>query len=270
MILSPSFPSCFSPVHHLLPFHNLGPLLIIGTTTNLVLGIVVIASDFFATALPDTAEMTTKRLTAVITRKGKVSINRKTVVAPFIGDAMIPAFGHTSPAKIQRTGTSLSRTAESGLGGSRTSMEQLQTLVQGCGDDIMTDVVEALVDDARERHQIVYGPDDLMEMLPFGKESAEDVVEAVLEDLQERLDIMSYDERDLAEIVAKAKSLQHNRRLAITTPQTLNPSSVDDADAAVRRSSKIETTRRGSGTEAVVVKNRARKARRSTAKRAEL
>merc|ERR1740130_749799 len=71
-----------------------GPLLIVGTTTNLALGVIVIVSDFLATAMPETLEATAKRLTHLTSKEGnKKKKNRKTVVAPFLGHAISDSDG---------------------------------------------------------------------------------------------------------------------------------------------------------------------------------
>ena len=57
----------------------------VGTTTNLAVGVMVIVSDFLATAIPETLEATAKRLTHLTSNEGK-KINRTTVVAPFAVD----------------------------------------------------------------------------------------------------------------------------------------------------------------------------------------
>ena len=78
--------------------------MIVGTTTNLALGVIVIVSDFLATAIPETLEATTKRLTHLTSKEGKKKkINRKTVVAPFAVDPSV--------------GSSLSSSSSSDLSG---------------------------------------------------------------------------------------------------------------------------------------------------------
>ena len=59
----------------------------------------MIASDFMYTALPDVTEAATKRLSKLAPRKSKAALNRKTVVAPFIGgvttSSIVPGEGDT-------------------------------------------------------------------------------------------------------------------------------------------------------------------------------
>jgi len=79
-----------------------GPLLVVGTTTNLALGVIVIVSDFLATAMPETLEATTKRMTHLTSKEGnKKKKNRKTVVAPFLGHAISDSDGLGPQLAIQ-------------------------------------------------------------------------------------------------------------------------------------------------------------------------
>ena len=54
----------------------------------MVMGLIVILIDFFTTALPNTVEITSRRITKLTKRTKKMTINRKTVVAPFFGDVL--------------------------------------------------------------------------------------------------------------------------------------------------------------------------------------
>ena len=66
-------------------------------------------------------------------------------------------------------------------------MEYLKVVTLGFGVT-MAEFLEALTEDARVRHQIVYSDDDLAQMLSSGNESDEGVVSAQLNDLQNRPD----------------------------------------------------------------------------------
>ena len=78
--LPPSTPNMYSLPLSTAPIS--GPLLVISTAANLVLGFVVIVSDFLATAIPDTIEHA--QLTAVRSRTKRKQMTRKNVVAPLL------------------------------------------------------------------------------------------------------------------------------------------------------------------------------------------
>ena len=72
----------------------------------MVLGFFVILTDFFATALPETVETTTRRVTEIIAFRKKVAINRKTVVAPFVDGMLsnsLPGEGDSSAPELSST-----------------------------------------------------------------------------------------------------------------------------------------------------------------------
>jgi hypothetical protein len=86
-----------------------GPLLVISTAANLVLGFVVIVSDFLATAIPDTIEHA--QLTAVRSRTKRKQMTRKNVVAPLLEAATPMAAQQGDSASIVR-GPTLQGAAE--------------------------------------------------------------------------------------------------------------------------------------------------------------
>jgi len=131
-------------------------------------------------------------------------------------------------------------------------MEYLKVVTLGFGVT-MAEFLEALTEDARVRHQIVYSDDDLAQMLSSGNESDEGVVSAQLNDLQNRPDAGEYSEHGLAEIAMKAKfvrSQQPQQTTAMAPPQ--DPSSSFFTRPDPRRESKVISTRHETTIEAIL------------------
>jgi len=242
-----------------------GPLLIVSTGANVGLGISVIVSDFVATASPETAEKVT-RLTLLKSDKKKTKISRKTVVAPFVNNTIVPV-----AIDMNETATHNTEGATgNGPARSRAGIEYIKIVTLGFGVT-MAEFVEALTEDARLRHQIVYSDDELVQMFSTnGNQTDEEVAAAILNDLQDRIGAREYDEHVLANIAVKAKvSRQQTKPMAAA--ESREPSFAIAPKTGPRRGSGIIYNRRRSGIEAVVVaKGLAKKARKSTAKRTEL
>jgi len=239
-------------------------LLIVSTGANVGLGISVIVSDFVATASPETAEKVT-RLTVLKSDKKKTKISRKTVVAPFVNNTIVPvASGMDETATHNAEGATGNGSARS-----RAGIEYIKIVTLGC-EMTMAEFAEALTEDARLRHQIVYSDDELVEMFSDGNQTDEGVAAAILNDLQDRLGAREYDEYVLAEIVVNAK-VSRQRKKPMDATDLRGPSLAIAVNTGPRRGSGIIDNRRRSGIEAVVAaKGLARKARKSTAKRTEL
>ena len=120
----------------------------------------------------------------------------------------------------------------------------------------MDDFVEALTENARVQHQIVHSDNELAQLLSSNDQTVEGVAAALLNDLQERLGTREYDEHNLLEIAVCQKRKQ------VTAVAPRGPSFPIAADASLQRGPRIETV--------VKAKGLAKKARKSTAKRAEL
>jgi hypothetical protein len=230
-----------------------GPLLVISTSVNLGLGVLVIVSDFVTTAIPDTIENAAARLTVVRSSNSKIKMTRKTVVAPFINDATTLVETRVNKATV------LGVDIDSSIGPEpvqcRPGIEYLKLVTLGCGVT-MDDFVEALTENARVQHQIVHSDNELAQLLSSNDQTVEGVAAALLNDLQERLGTREYDEHNLLEIAVCQKRKQ------VTAVAPRGPSFPIAADASLQRGPRIETV--------VKAKGLAKKARKSTAKRAEL
>ena len=225
----------------------------------------MIVSDFVATASPETAEKVT-RLTVVKPDKKKTKISRKTVVAPFVNNTIVPvAIDMNETATHNAEGVT-----GNGPARSRAGVEYIKIVALGC-EITMAEFVDALTEDARLRHKIVHSDDELVQMFSTNSnQTDEGVAAAILNDLQDRTGAREYDEHVLANIAVKAKvSRQQTKPMAAT--ESREPSLAIAAKIGSRRGSGIIDNRRKSGIEAVVAaKGLARKARKSTAKRTEL
>jgi hypothetical protein len=81
--------------------HLYGSLLIISTTANLLLGFIVIVTDFAATVVPDAADRQASRL---LSKPMKLQVARKNVVAPVAAIDSVPrATIHSDTDEIRAT-----------------------------------------------------------------------------------------------------------------------------------------------------------------------
>jgi hypothetical protein len=172
-------------------------LLVVSTSANLGLGVIVIVSDFLATAIPDTIENAAARLTVVRPNKSKTKMTRKTVVAPFIVDTATPVEHRANETAVLDVNVDSSMGPEPVQHGPGIEYLKLVTLVCGV---TMDDFVEALTEDARVRHQIVHSDDELVRLLSSREPNAEGIAAILLSDLQERLSVNEYNEHKLLEI----------------------------------------------------------------------